>query len=158
MTKLSQAELQKLLLSNPHLALVTDGTLTTLEPTPAARQVAQAGKWSEHDFQKAVFDWCDKNSLLMPEISLLMAIPNGQYRKGQRPEPGMMPGASDLFLPVASGQYHGLWIELKVGSNKPSRAQLAFMRRVQHQGYKAIVIWDEVEKVIATITDYLGGL
>ena len=112
---------------------------------------------SEHDLQAAVIAECDLRSILRVEYGLIFAIPNGQYRQGQRMEPGLRPGVLDLCLPVARQGYHGLYIELKVGKNEPSQKQLEWIRKLRGEGYRCEVIWDSVAAVMAIIEDYLEG-
>lgn len=66
--------------------------------------------------QEALFRW----AVLQPTesgIRLMMHIPNGGYRKPSEAARfralGVRAGVPDIFLPVARGGYHGLWIELK---------------------------------------------
>lgn len=112
---------------------------------------------SEHDLQAAVIAKCDELSIMCVEYGLIFAIPNGQYRQGQRMEPGLKKGVPDLFLPVARHGYHGLYIELKCGANKPSREQLRWLDLLRGEGYRCMVIWDSVDAVMDAITDYLEG-
>jgi len=51
---------------------------------------------------------------------------------------GVKAGFSDLFISVARNGKHGLFIELKVGKNKPSKEQIKFMENVTNQGYQAV--------------------
>lgn len=107
---------------------------------------------SEHGLQAEVIRICRERCDL---AALIFAIPNGQYRRGQRPEPGLSPGVPDLFLPVARGGHHGMFIELKVESNKPSEDQRAWMDVLRGQGYHCVVVWDNPNSVIAEIERYL---
>lgn len=123
---------------------------------------------SEHDAQVAVVDWCAQMSSVIPELALLFAIPNGaklpyiRNASGQRFSPqaqhlkaeGLRPGIPDLFLPVASQGYHGLFIELKFGRNKPSDVQVGMLDALAGQGYCAAVCWGAAD-AITTITEYL---
>lgn len=65
---------------------------------------------------------------------------------------GMNKGVSDLFFPKSSpdGQYKGLWIELKVGKNKPDKEQLKFIDEMKEEGYQAIWLtgWDAAKTYI----------
>jgi hypothetical protein len=60
-----------------------------------------------------------------------------------------------LLLAVARGEYHGLFIELKVGSNKPSAEQIAFLDYLNDAGYLAVVLWS-ADAAIAEIKAYLA--
>ena len=114
------------------------------------------GNWqgSEHDLQTAVFQWAHDSGL--PELAMMFAIPNGQYRTGMRMEPGLMPGVPDICLAVARGGYHGLYIELKVGRNKPTEAQRDWLAKLEAHGYKTAVCRD-LESVQELIAGYVAS-
>lgn len=147
----SEAELNRMLKENPDLIIVTGGSYTTLEP----RVKTKLPKLTEREMQAAVIVECDRRARTRPIWGTLFAIPNGQYRKGQRMEPGLRPGVPDLFFPVAMHGYHGLFIELKVGDYKPTAVQQAWMRALQDAGYYCKVIWDNPDNVILLIEWYL---
>lgn len=49
---------------------------------------------------------------------------------------GMCVGASDLFIPRATAEYHGLFIEMKASKlNKPTIAQLKFLQDMKREGF-----------------------
>ena len=54
---------------------------------------------------------------------------------------GMVAGASDLFIPRANAEYHGLFIEVKVGKGKLSPAQTMFIDKMLSEGYMALAVW-----------------
>lgn len=112
----------------------------------------------EHDLQAAVFQWRDENIHAIPELEMLHITANGQYRPGQRPEPGLIHSAGypDISLDVARGQWHGLRIELKVGRNKPTERQRDWLRRLHKYGYKTAVCRD-LPSAQALIVSYLKG-
>lgn len=76
---------------------------------------------------------------------LLISIPNGTRFAGSEKqrailgkrfkEEGMMPGASDLFLFVPSGELHGLAIEMKTPKGTQSPNQALFETAIIEQGY-----------------------
>jgi hypothetical protein len=111
---------------------------------------------SERDLQAAIIEECDRRAVTQPEYGLIFAIPNGQYRHGQRMEPGLRAGVPDLLLPVARGRWHGLFLELKYKDNKPSEKQLQWIRALKEQGYRVVTIWDSVGAAMAEIESYLG--
>ena len=155
---MTERELAEVLRNNPEL-VVEDGLInysrdSTSCPTPLKPPRV---KLSEHDLQAAVFAECDQRSVLRVEYGLIFAIPNGQYRQGQRMEPGLRAGVPDLFLPVARHGYHGLFIELKCGSNKPSQVQRDWVRNLTAEGYLCKVLWDDVDNVMWLIEWYLEG-
>ena len=64
-------------------------------------------------------------------------------------------GVPDLCLPVPAGGFHGLYIEMKFGKNKPTEKQRWWLEQLEKQGYKAVVCWS-AESVIKEIITYLG--
>ncbi len=113
---------------------------------------------SEHEEQAAVIQWARLHAGMWPELVWLFAIPNGAYlgrttevRKGKVVQvcrqaarlkaEGLLPGVSDLFLPAAHGRYHGLFIEMKHGSNTLTAEQEAFLEAMLGQGYLAMACW-----------------
>ena len=140
---------------NPDIVIVDDGTRTTAEVTPAARQ---GGKLSEYDLTRLVFEECDRRALADDRWACIYANVNGQYRKGQRPEPGLKSGVPDIFVAVPSGQFHGMYCEIKVKPNRPSHDQMEWMQRLRKCGYSCVVCYDTVASVIDAIESYLGEL
>lgn len=110
---------------------------------------------SEHDEQTALFLWAAYNVGQYPELALMHAIPNGAklpWRKNSRgarfsPEAvkllaeGLRAGVPDVFLPVARDGFHGFYIELKYGDNKPSKKQESFIAALREQGFRVMVFW-----------------
>ena len=54
---------------------------------------------------------------------------------------GVKKGVADFFLAFPFNGKAGLWIELKVGTGKPSLEQMAFLSRKMLRGYEALVVW-----------------
>lgn len=54
---------------------------------------------------------------------------------------GVRPGVADLFFPRKQGLFSGLFLELKVGSNKPTPLQTAFLEEMTKEGYMAACVW-----------------
>lgn len=131
---------------SPDVQLVTDGSHATPQSTH---------KLSEYELTRLVFDECDRRALTDPRWGCIYANVNGQYRKGQRPEPGLKRGVPDIFVAVPVGQYAGMYCELKISPNKPSRDQLEWFQRLRQRGYKVAVLWDSVDAVIDAIDAYL---
>jgi hypothetical protein len=114
----------------------------------------------EHQSQKALMTWAKRAVVTMPELRWLFAIPNGGDRHpitaAKLKAEGVKKGVLDLMLPVARCGYHGLFIEMKAGRNKPTAEQLEFMAFLTEQGYLAVICWDwTVAK--DEITKYLRG-
>ena len=85
-------------------------------------------------------------------------IPNGGSRNkveaANLKRQGVKPGVPDIFLPVAKGNYHGLWIEMKTGKNKPTAYQNTYIDYLNSNSYKAVVCYG-ADEAIRVITEYL---
>lgn len=110
--------------------------------------------------QQCLFRWAAFQSGCYPELKLLYHVPNGGSRKkaeaGRFRAEGVKAGVPDLCLPVARGEYHGLYIELKrLKNSKTSEDQKAWIEKLNEQGYCAVVCkgWEAAAKVI---TEYLN--
>lgn len=116
-------------------------------------------KNAEHYEQKALFLWADLLIPKVPELALLFAIPNGGQRNiiiaRKLKDEGVKAGVPDMFLPVARGNYHGLFIELKSKDGVTSKNQDYWLRRLSEQGFMAQVCygWTEAKE---TIEKYLA--
>lgn len=118
-------------------------------------------KTSEHDEQKALFQWAKWNEGRYPELKWLFAIPNGGYRHiataVRLKASGVKKGVFDIMLPVARGGYHGLFIEMKVDKNKLTESQAEFQQFLIKQNYKASVCYS-MEEAKDAIMRYLIGV
>jgi len=114
----------------------------------------------ESDEQIALFQWAKLAQGQHPELSLLHSIPNGGKRNireaARLKREGAKAGVSDIFLPVARGGFHGLYIEMKAGKGSASSNQEWWISEVTKQGYLAKVCfgWIEAKEVIER---YLEG-
>lgn len=59
----------------------------------------------------------------------------------------------DLFLPVACGEYHGLFIEMKAAKGRLSEDQKIRLGELQEQGYQAVCCYS-AEQAINTLKSY----
>jgi len=122
-------------------------------------------KLSEHDEQCMVMDWWSKQ--YKQHYGQLFAIPNSSHLAGNQrarwtkmakmKAEGLRPGASDLFLAIPSGDYHGFFIEMKRTGGVPSNIkdnQHEFINDMREYGYKADVCFG-YEAAINEIKDYL---
>ena len=164
MSSYSESDLSKLLINNPDLTLVPDDFDYGKNPLLAgldakARLKAKAPKMSEHDMQKQVFAMCDRNIAENPLWRYVIAIPN-QWRKGQRPVPGMAAGFPDILVPLPAKfwdtSYLGLAIELKVYPHKPEPHQLKWHEDLRDVGYDVDVIYDNPDTVIERIAEWIS--
>ncbi len=113
----------------------------------------------EHWMQVALFKWAALAAGADPRLRLLFAVGNGGKRnvivaKKMKAE-GVKAGVPDVFLPVPSGGYHGLWLELKISPNKPSQEQCDWMVSLTKQGYRCVVVMDDWAKAKEIIEWYL---
>jgi hypothetical protein len=103
--------------------------------------VAGAMKHAEYQIQCALVTWCDSVALHYPDVALYVATdPAGQRTPqagARRKRMGVRAGVPDLFWPVARGDCHGLWIELKAPGGRPTPAQLHWLDVLGRQGYGA---------------------
>ena len=110
---------------------------------------------SESTEQQALFEWAEFAAKKTPELKLLFAVPNGGKRDKVTgailKREGVKSGVPDICLPVPCGEFHGLYIEMKVGKNKPTENQSWWIEQLQKQGYRVDVCysWGEAVKVIA---------
>lgn len=115
---------------------------------------------SEAQEQIAVMKWAELQSHVYPELNLLFHIPNGSNKSkaqaGLFKAMGLKSGVPDLFLPVARGKFHGLFIEMKTNKGRPSKTQLEWLEALREQGYGAVACYG-FENAIATIKVYLSG-
>lgn len=87
-------------------------------------------------------------------------IPNGGTRNkieaGFLKAQGVRAGVPDVLLPVGRWGKHGLFIELKVGKNKPSVHQQNWIKALSTMGY-AVVVCYHWRTASEYIIQYLEG-
>lgn len=100
-------------------------------------------KATESEEQQALFQWAAAARGRFPELALMHHIPNGGKRDkvtaARLKAEGAKAGVPDIFLPVARGGKHGLYIEMKTESGVASKEQIEFINAVRLQGYEAVV-------------------
>ena len=99
---------------------------------------------SEEQEQEAVFEWVVLMRNQYPELDLLYHCPNGADRHpavaAKLKRQGVKAGVPDLFLPVARGGFHGLYIELKRRKGgRVSEEQASWLKALEGQMYRAVV-------------------
>ena len=109
----------------------------------------------ESEEQRMLMEWAEWGKGSRPELELLFHIPNGGARNPiearHLKEQGVKAGVPDLFLPVARGGYHGLFIELKrKRGGKVSDEQASWIVQLNQKGYLAVVCagWEEAARMI----------
>ena len=113
-------------------------------------------KRSETTEQIALFNWAKRTESILPELALMYHVPNEGKRSngGILKAAGLKSGVPDICLPVANNGFHGLYIELKFGKNKATKAQEEYMAMLNAQGYKTAVCYG-ADEAKAEILDYL---
>lgn len=108
---------------------------------------------SEAQEQCTVVEWCEWHRLP------IFAIPNGGKRDPKEAahlkRQGVKAGVPDLFLPIARGGYHGLFIEMKYGTNKVTTKQEEWLKLLKRQGYSTYICYG-ARNAIACIEAYMG--
>jgi hypothetical protein len=110
--------------------------------------------------QRALFEWANLMGAKVPELRLLVHIPNGGLRNvvvaARLRAEGTRKGFPDMILPVARGGYHALAIELKrAKGGKVSPEQREWLDALAAQGWRAVVCrgFDEAR---SELSRYLG--
>lgn len=110
---------------------------------------------SEHDEQATLFQFLSYHQ----DLEVVFAIPNGGWRNKRNAanlkREGVKAGVWDIFVPIPSGEYHGLFLEMKYGKNKLTDSQKSFGEAVSRRGYKCEVAYSGVE-AYKIIIEYLG--
>lgn len=92
---------------------------------------------------------------------LIYAIPNSARRSPRQgawmKAEGLSAGVPDLCIPMPRGKYHGLYIEMKAGKNKPTPAQVDWMNKLIEQGYCCKVCYG-YEDGVREIKEYMSLL
>ena len=111
---------------------------------------------TEAQEQTSLFEWIAAMSGRYPCLELAFHIPNGGSRNVIEAvhlrDQGVKAGVPDIFIPVSSGGFHGLWIEMKRRGKGTvvSFDQDMWIKRLNMQGYVAGVCygWDAAAKII----------
>lgn len=110
--------------------------------------------------QQTLFEWAALMEAKVPELRLMYHVPNGGSRNSLEAanlkRQGVKAGVPDVCLPVARGNSHGLYIEMKAGDNKPTEKQKEWLTALEKQGYATAVCYSW-EDAVNIITNYLKG-
>ena len=116
---------------------------------------AQPATGREDEHQTALTQWARMMRTQYPALQLYHHIPNGYKRTAARLiGQGVHSGVPDVFIPVARGGYHGIYVELKTGDNRPTPNQNEFMSGAMAEGYYCAVCYGW-PCAAAVIEDYL---
>ena len=108
----------------------------------------------EDNFQQSVARYLDSLGVLWCHP------PNGGFRNYKTgailKSQGVKPGIPDILIFEPRGNYHGLMIELKVGTNKTSDYQNKWIASLKTRNYKVFVSYS-LDEVIDIVQDYLNA-
>lgn len=120
-------------------------------------------RYHEEEEQIKLFQLANYQRGQYPEIEMLFAIPNGGYRTKAEASlfkaQGVKAGVPDVFLAYPSGNYAGLFIEMKHGKNKSTPIQEDWQRRLQFAGYQVKVCYgaeEAMHEIIQYLKEYRG--
>lgn len=111
---------------------------------------------SETDLHVHCIAWCYSH----PDERLhhVYAVPNESPRSkrygAELKRKGMTSGVSDIVIPIPSGPYGHLYVELKHGTNDITDAQAAFLRSMQACG-NAVIVCDTLDQFQTFVREYL---
>lgn len=118
-------------------------------------QLAKAG--TEHALQMALFCWAATQSRQTgwSDLGLLFAVPNGGARHAvtanKLKAEGVKAGVPDICWPVARGQWHGMFVEMKIPAMRNRKnggatdEQLEWHDALRLQGYYTVICYDWTE-------------
>lgn len=113
--------------------------------------------------QAALFEW----AAYYPQLKWLHSSLNGAHLHGNKVQrakqwaklkkQGAKKGVLDVFLPMVTAEYPGLYIEMKRSDGKGSMTteQLEFKEYAEQQGYKVVVCLG-TRAAINAIKEYTG--
>lgn len=131
---------------------------------PAARKAPRPRRDEEHQHQVALFRRIRTQALRDERYAgaadRTYAIPNGGGRSkreaGRLKAEGVRSGVSDLFVSFPAGGFHGLYIEMKSLTGRPSREQKAWIAQSLELGYAAACC-QGVDEAMRVWTAYVDG-
>lgn len=110
---------------------------------------------TEHDLQVRCLRWLRNNHKRV----LCYAIPNGAYTTKTTARKlvaeGVCHGVPDLHIPMARGEYHSLYIEMKNGkAGRLSEHQKEMIKKLESLGNK-VVVCRSLEDFVNEVETYL---
>lgn len=115
-------------------------------------------KYAEDNLQVQCVQWFR----MQHRGRLLFHIPNGRGRFNIRQAArlkrlGVLSGVPDLYIPEPVNGFHGLFVELKAGRNKPTEAQGAMIEALRGRGY-AVEVCYALSEFVEAVNGYLKGV
>lgn len=116
---------------------------------------------SEHVEQTLLFQWAGLAAGRYPEVALLHAVPNGGHRNkavaGKLRAEGVKAGVPDLSLPLPTGQFGGLFIEMKrQKGGRTTKEQEEWIRALRVVGNRAVVC-EGFEQAKEVVVEHIMG-
>ena len=117
---------------------------------------------NEDRIQSNIIKWSQQPTVrkTYPCLKMMYHIPNERQCTPQQGRLlkllGVKQGVPDLCLPVPSGKYHGLYVELKTPNGKTTPAQEWWRAELRAEGYAAVVCYG-FDAAITAILRYLDG-
>lgn len=103
------------------------------------------GRPTESAEQAALFDFLTRIGPRVPAVRWAFHVPNGGHRAKavaiRLKREGVKAGVPDVWLPVRREPYAGFVCELKVGANRPTAVQRAWLELLTAEGWRAVVCW-----------------
>ena len=105
-------------------------------------------------------EWAEYQEGMYPELKLLHHIPNEGKRSvvngANLRKAGLKKGVPDLHLPIARGNYHSLYIEMKKDRRcKPTAEQIEWRTALNAAGNLAVVCYS-ADEAIYMLQQYLN--
>lgn len=114
--------------------------------------LAIVNQWkSEREFQAAIFQRTKLLTVFHPEYRLLYHVSNENAHRN----PGVKGGIPDIHWPIARGEFHSLYIELKIKKTPLRPEQVATILLLQSEGNFVRVIRDDLDEVMKVLDQYL---
>lgn len=105
--------------------------------------------------QAKLFQYCRCTN----QHKFLFHVPNGGSRNPIEAHnlklQGVKPGVPDIFYPLPNKKYHGLFIEMKFGKNKPTKNQEIWIKYLNSVGYLAVVCYS-ADEAITLLNNYVA--
>lgn len=113
----------------------------------------------EESLHKACVELLAWLSSRHPILQWMLHVPNGGKRPkgeaGRLKAMGVRPGVPDLLLPIPSGNWSGLAVELKSPTGRLSPAQAAWLDRLEQAGY-LVAARRSIEEFTAVVDRFLS--
>lgn len=109
---------------------------------------------SEADEQKIVAKYLDYTGCLWfhPANEAKRSVRLASTLKAQ----GLKAGVPDICIMEPRNGHHGLFIEMKVSGNRPTKSQLDWLKRLSDRSYATAVCYS-AEQAIRVVKEYLNG-